>query len=220
MTRPEDRRPLLVFALFCLAALILATFGSAITQQSRHYYLIWNLILALVPLVCALGIDALALRRRDRLALLLGIPWLLFLPNAPYILTDFIHLRRSPTPWAWGHLLLLVWFSCAGLASGILSLHLVHRCLTERIGNALGWAFVAGISILSGIGVALGRFQRWNSWDVLQEPHGIANDLLRHFPPTRLSPEAVLPWGLGLFFGFAYLFFWSLRPCPAARPSR
>jgi uncharacterized membrane protein len=212
MTRLEDRRPLVVFALFCLAALALAGCGSVLTRQSRHYYLIWNLTLAVIPLVCALGIDVLARHGKERLAVALGIPWLLFLPNAPYILTDFIHLQRSPTPWAWGHLLLLVWFSFAGLAAGIFALHIVHRCVTERLGPALGWAFVAGMSVLSGIGVALGRFQRWNSWDILHQPQGIAQDLMRHFPPARLSPETILPWGLGAFFGFAYLLFWSLRP--------
>lgn len=212
MTRPEDRRPLLVFTVFCFAAFGLAALGSVITGQRRHFYLVWNLFLALIPLACALGIETLARLGRDRLALALGVPWLLFLPNAPYILTDFIHLQRSPAAWAWGHLLLLVWFSFAGLASGIFALHIVHRRVTERMGPAFGWIFVTGISLLSGLGVALGRFQRWNSWDVLHQPQGIAYDALRHFPPGRLSPEALLPWGLGAFFGFAYLLFWSLRP--------
>ncbi len=217
MTRPEDRRPLVAFGAFCGAALALAGLGSAATGRFTHFYLVWNLVLAVVPLVFAVGVDVLIRRRRDLPALALGVPWLLFLPNAPYILTDFIHLQRPFHPWAWAHLLLLVWFSFAGLASGVLSLQIVHRCVAERAGPVVGWLFVAGVSLLTGLGVALGRFQRWNSWDILHQPTSIAQDLLRHVPSGRPTPEGLLPWGLGAFFGFVYLLFWSLRSA-APRP--
>lgn len=212
MTRLEDRRPLLAFSALCLAALALAVLSTVATHQARHFYLVWNLTLALVPLGCALAINALADRGRERLAWALGVPWLLFLPNAPYILTDFIHLQRTHHPWAWGHLLLLVWFSFAGLTSGILALHIVHRLVRERSNAMLGWLFVGGISLLTGLGVGLGRFRRWNSWDILHQPGHIASDILGHLPVGRWSVETLVPWGLGAFFGFAYLLFWSLRP--------
>ncbi|MGE3313143.1 MAG: DUF1361 domain-containing protein [Limisphaerales bacterium] len=215
MPHPEDRRPLLAFCAFCGASLALAGFGTLATGRVVHFYLVWNLVLAVVPLALAVGVDALVRNRREIPALALGVPWLLFLPNAPYILTDFIHLQHPFHPWTWGHLLLLVWFSFAGLASGVLSLHIVHRCVAERLGPMVGWMFVGGVSLLTGLGVALGRFQRWNSWDILHQPTSIAHDLLRHFPLARPTPEAVLPWGLGAFYGFAYLLFWSLRSAPA-----
>ncbi len=212
--RAEDRRPLLALAALCGGAFALAAGGALMTRQFRHAYLVWNLFLALLPLAFALAVDASSLRRRNALALALLVPWLLFLPNAPYILTDFIHLRRTHSPWAWGHLLLLVWFSFAGLASGILSLHIVHRRVAELRGHWIGWGFVVAIAVLTGLGVGLGRFQRWNSWDILHQPGLILSDLARHLPLGRLSAETMLPWGLGAFFGFAYLLFWSLRPVP------
>lgn len=217
MTRHEDRRPLFALAALCAGALSLAVLGTVVTRQSRHFYLVWNLFLALIPLACALGIDGLVRLGRGRLALALGVPWLLFLPNAPYILTDFIHLQRTQSPWAWGHLLLLVWFSFAGLASGVLSLHLVHRLVTRQWGAWTGWVFVTVTALLSGLGVALGRFRRWNSWDILQQPQDIAWDIVRHLPLGRITSETLLPWGLGAFFGFAYFLFWSMRPADPAR---
>lgn len=219
MTHIDDRRPLIALGALCAAALAMAVLGMVITRQAAHFYLVWNLTLAVVPLAFALGMEAASRQGRHRLALGLGIPWLLFLPNAPYILTDFIHLQQSRGYWAWGHLLLLVWFSFAGLASGVLSLNVVHRLVAHRLGPALGWCFVGGISLLTGLGVALGRFQRWNSWDVLHQPGNVLFDILRHLPVGRPSTESLIPWGLGAFFGFAYLLFWSLRS-PSPSPVR
>jgi len=221
MLRIEDRRPLLALFALCAGAVGLWFLGAALSQRIRHAYLLWNLVLAVVPLAFALGIEVLAGRRLYGCALALGVPWLLFLPNAPYILTDFIHLQRSHSHWAWVYLLLLVWFCFAGLASGLFSLHLVHRIVTERLGSALGWLFVGGTSLLTGLGVALGRFQRWNSWDIVHQPGEIVADLFRHLPSQQLSYESLVSTGIGTFFGFTYLLFWSFRhpqPTPHARP--
>lgn len=208
------RRPLLAVVALCLGALGLAFFGGLATRQFRHLYLVWNLVLALVPLGLSLGVHHLSLTGRDRWAVALAVPWLFFLPNAPYVLTDFIHLSDTPDRFAWAHLLALAWFSFAALAAGLLSLRIMHHLVERRWGTAWAWGFAANVCLLTGIGVTLGRFHRWNSWDALREPFAILVDVLRHVPLGADKPSVVtmFPWAFGVFFGLAYFFVWTLTP--------
>jgi uncharacterized membrane protein len=96
--------------------------------------------------------------------------WLLFLPNAPYILTDILHLTRASQAPAWYDLALLLSCSGTGLLLGYLSLIDVQTIVARRFGPARGWIFAMVSLVLSGFAIYLGRFLRWNSWDVLIEP--------------------------------------------------
>jgi uncharacterized membrane protein len=135
-------------------------------------YLVWNLWLAWVPLLVALLLYA-AYRRRHTLAelLALGVAWLVFLPNAPYMLTDFVHLGE-------GHRLvdslILASFAFTALALGFASLLLVQIVVTRTAGAAAGWVVALGALLLSSVGMYLGRVQRFNSWDVVTRPRLVA----------------------------------------------
>lgn len=149
---------------------------------TTHYawLLLPNLVLAWIPLLAVLALDRLIEARRFwALWLPLGTVWLLFLPNAPYIITDFIHLTWVPTR-------LLIYYDMAllglaaitGLILGYASLYPLHRRVEAAWGRAVGWALVGGVWMLAAGGMALGRVSRWNSWDVLHSLEAILRDLV------------------------------------------
>ena len=101
------------------------------------------------------------------LAVPLYVPWLLFLPNAPYLLTDFVHLRDKLTIQVWYDTAMLAAYAVSGYMLAIVSLALMHRPVRQALGWRAGWVFVVVSLFLTGLGVHLGRAQRFNSWDVL-----------------------------------------------------
>lgn len=205
------RRGLLAVGLLSTGALALAFAGAVLTRRLQHFYLVWNLFLALLPLGFALCAHRAWTLNGWKSASAPALLWLLFLPNAPYILTDFIHLTHTDPRWVWGHLLLLVWFSSAGLFSGLLSVRILHQRLASLYSPLTAWTAVAAVSLLTGIGVALGRFERWNSWDAFRNPAAVIEDVWHRLVPGAFPAQQVLlPWALGLFFGLAYLVLWSL----------
>jgi uncharacterized membrane protein len=138
-------------------------FGSA-----GYPYLVWNLTLAWIPLVFALLLLAAHKRRAHWLELLaVGAAWLLFLPNAPYMLTDFVHLGDSHKLF---DSVILASFAFTALALGFASLLLVQVVVTRLAGVAAGWAVAGGSLFASSIGIYLGRVHRLNSWDVIERP--------------------------------------------------
>jgi uncharacterized membrane protein len=145
-------------------------------------HLLWNLFLAWIPFGFALLADSLdaAPGGRCRLAWLAGAGWLLFFPNAPYLLTDLIHLtyfRRLAPQWVWFDLLTNLLFALTGLLLGFASLALMQALVRKRAGAPAGWVFAAGALLLAGFGVYLGRFLRWNSWDVVRAPQQLVADV-------------------------------------------
>jgi uncharacterized membrane protein len=160
---------LLGASVFCLA-LVLAR--RHLYGPGGFRYLVWNLGLAWAPLLFALLLYA-AYRRRHTLAelLALGAAWLVFLPNAPYMVTDFVHLgdRHRLVDAA-----ILASFAFTALALGFASLLLVQIVVTRRFGTLPGWAVALGAMFLASAGVYLGRVHRFNSWDVLTRPRLVA----------------------------------------------
>ena len=142
--------------------------------EPAFVFLTWNLFLAWIPFVVALCLAAVHARGGPRpLLWVLAAGWLLFLPNAPYILTDFIHLGRVGGAPLWFDAALIGVFAAGGLALGLASLLIVHHVVEARAGRLVGWAVAVGSLVLSAIGIYLGRFPRFNSWDVVTDPHGL-----------------------------------------------
>lgn len=161
---------LLVASVICVT---LIAYRVVVGAQVRHAYLVWNLFLAWIPLLFAV----LAAQRfeaaknlRDRKFLALTTAWLLFLPNAPYIFTDLVHVLHAWWPSFWVELMLILFCALTGFVAGYLSLQVMHRLATRLWGRVAGWLFVLVVSGLAGFGVYLGRFVRLNSWDVVANP--------------------------------------------------
>ncbi len=195
---------MLLFWCFCLVVVHIDRTGSG-----YYRFLITNLFLACMPLLLS---TALRIARHWEVPWPLQFAvlslWLLFLPNAPYILTDILHLTRASHAPAWYDLALLLSCAGTGLLVGYLSLIDVQTIVARRLGQTWSWIFALVSLVLSGFAIYLGRFLRWNSWDVLVDParlFGITDGLLR--PWTHLKPLAVTL----IFGGILTLGYISLR---------
>lgn len=191
-------------------------FGRFVMYHAIEYrFMLWNLMLAWMPYLLSLLILVFRpLLARTPLHLLLpGFVWLIFLPNAPYMVTDFIHLRyRNEFVW-WYDLGMLAAFAWAGCFLAVASIQMMQDLIASWYGRVVGWLFAFATIGLSGLGVYLGRFQRWNTWDLFVAPHQIAADVT----DTLLDPSGRRQMiGVTLMFAalllVVYLMFTSARP--------
>lgn len=203
---------LALFALLVIASIIslaLEMLHTRINDVEIYANLVLNLGLAWIPFCAAV---LAYLTRHNRVTFYLVMPictlvWLIFFPNAPYLLTDFQHLAttKGNAP-LWFDVIVLIWFAWTGLLLGISSLYLIHEIVTDVFSRTLGWIFAIGVTILSSIGIYLGRFLRWNSWDLLYDPIPIARDMadiVRH--PISNLPTYVFTILFTLLFLFIYI---------------
>jgi uncharacterized membrane protein len=161
--------------------------------------LVWNLFLAWIPYGFAFTAAALH-RLFPRQWWLLIVPaglWLLFFPNAAYIITDFLHLEERPYIPLWYDILLLSTSAWTGIFLAIASLRTIQELVKVYLGAFLSWLFVGFALALNGLGIYLGRFERWNSWDLLFQPRRIVADIADRFAN---------PFENLRFFGFTFLF--------------
>ena len=103
-------------------------------------------------------------------AAILFMLWLLFMPNAPYMITDLIHLRLRQFVPLWFDMLLICSFAWLGLLLALLSVMNMHRKLQARLSPLVLRAGLFVIFFSAGYGIYAGRFLRWNSWDVFWRP--------------------------------------------------
>lgn len=215
-TGPDKRlyNVVLVLALasgFC-GALALARVG--LTGRAALLFLGWNLVLAWVPLLMSLLIVRRYApgRRPSRVgSLTLGAVWLAFFPNAPYLVTDLIHLRAHGFVLLLYDAMMVFAFALTGLCIAFLSLWLIHRLVERRLGRAGGWAFVLAVAGLTGFGVFLGRFPRWNSWDLVTRPGELFFTLAVHAQDPFAHPRAIgVTLVMAALFVIAYLMFFML----------
>jgi uncharacterized membrane protein len=182
--------------------------GRSWYSHTYHYwFLLWNLVLAWVPFVFAAIAYSLASARRAVLYVLIlaaAVLWLAFFPNAPYILTDFLHLgSMGDIVPGWFDVLMLYWFAWTGLILGIVSLYLMQEIVARGLGMTAGWVFVVVAAGLGSFGIYLGRFLRWNSWDVVRRPGPLADELLGRVTDPASQPKLL---GFTLLFTLLFLF--------------
>jgi uncharacterized membrane protein len=166
------------------AALVLLSLFSVALICVRYVYsseplfggLIWNLVLAWIPFGLAILIyDRHRAGTRPLCLLPVAALWLLFLPNAPYIVTDFKHLVPSPVVPLWVGVVVIAAPAWTGMLLGFLSLYLIQSVVRDLVGARLAWAAAVAVLGLASFGIYLGRVLRWNSWDVLANPHVLAD---------------------------------------------
>ena len=195
-------------------------FRAEYTGSSRYGFLIWNLFLAWIPFMISYLTYTMTINRKW---IYIVIPiaafvWLIFFPNAPYILTDFQHLANQ---WwdlpVWYDVMMLIWFAFTGLLLGMVSLFLMQEIIRREFGRWIGWAFVALVAALSSAGVYMGRFLRWNSWDILRNPKGIALYSFERVQDPSL--QSVVFIGLfAAFFLFLYVTLYTFGHLLLERP--
>jgi uncharacterized membrane protein len=198
----RTRLQLLVLSfLWCLALLAARIVFSG---KFSYDFLAWNIFLAALPLL----LSSLMVRSSIWIAALLFPCWLLLFPNAPYVLTDLFHLKpKSPVP-LWFDLLLLLSSSGLSLHMGLTSMRQVHALVTRAFGKLAGWITVVGSMFATGFGIYLGRYLRWNSWDVLTHPFALASDIAgRLLHPLRHFEVYAITCGFGALLVLAYALF-------------
>jgi uncharacterized membrane protein len=170
---------LVVDSAFCV---MLSVFRVFLTATFGYLFLNWNLILAFLPWL--LTSIAILRKMKNRIALLLIMAvWLIFFPNSLYILTDLIHLRQIEDAPIWLDLIIVLSFAWAGLCYGFISLMDIEYFLKERFraGAKIVAVLSAGMIFLAAFGIYIGRFLRWNSWDLLGNPARLMSDIYDRF---------------------------------------
>lgn len=136
-------------------------------SNAGYGFLPWNLFLAWIPLFLAVALVAASRAGRRVSVAPLLLLWLLFFPNAPYVVTDFVHLRDIGGMPRWFDVLMLGSFAATSLALGFVSLYLVQSLIRARLGVSWSWVGALTVIALSGVGIYLGRVVKLNSWDLL-----------------------------------------------------
>jgi uncharacterized membrane protein len=211
----------LVLSFPALAALTALACGMlelrALLGHRGQTFLYWNLFLAWLPYAAARAMRVLDRRGWSRPGLAaVGLFWLAFLPNAPYLVTDPVHLAigsDSPHRLAFDAVLFGI-VAVLGLLLGVASLAIVHELVERHLGRVVGWTFATGVSLACAFGVYLGRVARWNSWAVATDPRPLLQDI--HYRLDVAGPRMTL--GVVVFalcFLVAYV---MLRPGRSTRP--
>ncbi|MGZ8708504.1 MAG: DUF1361 domain-containing protein [Gaiellaceae bacterium] len=175
---------LALLSLFSVALIVVRYLHS---QEPFFGGLIWNLFLAWIPFGLSIVVYDRHRAGARRLSLLpFAALWLLFLPNAPYILTDFKHLVPSPNVPLWVDVVVIAAPAWTGMLLGFLSLYLVQAVVRDLAGPLVAWGAAVGALGLSSFGIYLGRVLRWNSWDLLADPR-----LLSQLDGIVVEPRAI-----------------------------
>lgn len=199
-----------VLTLFCFGV---SLFRFVYTDTKVFLFLNWNLFLAFIPwaLTSLVIIKPKFQKSRLILIVLLG-SWLLFFPNAPYILTDLFHLRLKSSMPIWFDLILILSFAWTGLLFGFLSLWDIEKLLRNFMKRTSVIIISVVLLFIGSFGIYVGRFLRWNSWDILTEPFKLMYDIGDRFINPFEHPRT---WGMtifmGLFLNMIYLSFRLIR---------
>lgn len=198
----QYRQPKLMFLLagFCISLLLVR---AKLTHSIFFFFLIWNLFLAYTPLALTTLLVSKVQWIEKKLSFYpLFLCWLLLLPNAPYIITDFIHLQKELAVPVWFDVLLLISFTITGLLFGLASMSHMYTILASRNGKRIAHVLMLAVCLLSAYGIYLGRYLRYNSWDVIQRPMAIVNDVL-----LSLFDTGHYKASLGITLGFGILLY-------------
>jgi uncharacterized membrane protein len=169
--------------------------------QPEYGFMVTNLFLAWIPLTLAYAFAWAARSQLTRPALpLLVCAWILFLPNAPYLVTDVVHLHHHASVVNGLELALL---AITGLLIAVKSVQLVHHVVEELWGSAAGWRAVQAIVVLAAAGVYVGRVLRWYSWTIILDPHKLGRILMR--TPSEAGRVLLGLVGIALFAGAFYV---------------
>lgn len=152
-------------------AFVLLLFRMKITHSAFYLFLVWNLFLAGIPFAITQAYKMSSKLRSWKIAGFLGFAtWLLFLPNSPYIITDLVHLHSDHSSLVWLDLFLVFVFAFNGLLLGLLSMLDMFSLISQRYGSRVAKYTLFKVCLLSGYGIYLGRFLRFNSWDITTKP--------------------------------------------------
>lgn len=188
------------FSFYCLTLLL---FRAKITNSIYLFFLIWNLLLAIIPyaITSYLTTQQIVFKSKS-IQFIIGCIWLLFLPNSFYIVTDLVHIVKSNGNLFYLDLVIICSFATIGFLLGLHSLIQFENLIEYKTSHIIRSILITIICLLCGFGIFLGRILRYNSWDVIHHPFELVIDLFI----SAISAEAILFSSLfGTFIYISYL---------------
>ena len=180
--------------LTCLVSISLLSARIIVSDSLRFVFLYWNLALAVLPVILSYW-----LVKRIRLygwfkwpQIILTAIWLIFLPNSFYLVTDMVHLRANFEASFYFDVIMLTSFMLSGLALGFYSVYVVHKELKRFFSPRFTMAIIGLVYLMCSFAAYLGRFTRWNSWDILLQPFGLLFDVSDRFVNPSVHDDTYL----------------------------
>lgn len=194
---------LILMTLFCFS---LSVFRYYISETKVFLFLNWNLFLAWIPFVISSLLMIFKTRSKRSLVIAITV-WILFFPNSPYILTDLFHLKHRTAIPIWYDLVVILSYAWTGLFCGFVSLLDLEKLMSHYFKKSVISIITASFLFIASFGVYLGRFLRWNSWDVISNPFGLFNDIL-----VRIAypMDYTKTWGVTVFMGLMLNFMYFM----------
>jgi len=169
------RQWLIISSLFSLTLLTTRVIASG---RLSYGFLAWNLFLAYVPYFISQWLERHLQILRNRIKLVsLIFTWILFMPNSFYILTDLFHLENMGNGHSWFDLTLILSFAWSGVIFGILSICKMEMLLKKAKGNLVSGFIICTVMWLNAFGVYIGRFLRFDSWDIIVNPFSLLTEI-------------------------------------------
>lgn len=191
-------------------SIFLLIFRIKLNKSFFYLFLIWNLILAIIPYIITMY---LSVTKLNKFKLILWFClWLLFLPNAPYIITDLLHLRVSNSQFLWLDILVILSFASSGLLLFFLSLNEMKKLLLINFKKLSVTYTITIIIFLSSFGVYLGRYLRYNSWEIISQPKHLFSDILNKLLHPFDNIEVwMFTFGFGAFLFVSFKIFNTIK---------
>lgn len=202
----QQTKTLLYFSSFSVALVVARVLY---TDRITYVFLLWNLFLAAIPLALTKGLSEKPTYTHKIYNLGVLLTWVLFFPNAPYIFTDLFHLKTTSSGIIWYDTTLILSMAWTGMIFGYLSLVRIERFLKTMLSEKWALLTVHVMLFISAFGVYIGRYLRFNSWDVVSDPLGLLLSVGEHVFDPFTHPRT---WGMTIVFGlFLSLLYASLR---------
>ena len=196
-----------LLSVFCFCTTVIRRFY---TGYWGFIFLNWNLFLAFVPwALTSISFIKPKIQQSFLSIAILLIFWLLFFPNAPYIITDLFYLRAVQNMPVWYDTLMFLSYAWAGMLYGFLSLWDIERILGRKLPKPLVTVLSGFLLFVGSFGIYIGRYLRWNTWDLFTRTSEILTDIGDRFANPF---EHLTTWGVTLFMGvFLNIVYWSFR---------
>lgn len=175
---------LFMIAYWCICFVMLFT-----NVNFLYAMLSWNVLLATLPLFFVIKAEMAEEQGKNGWPVFWKILWLFFFPNSVYMITDFIHISDDKFMWLtevelysptsviysneimiWAKLLVIGFGFLFALLVGLESLYIFEKNIRKKSSTIVCYLVILVVALLSGIGVYIGRFLRFNSWDILFNP--------------------------------------------------
>lgn len=195
---------LIILFILCIVYTLFSIYVYKETNLKIHRGMVWNLFLAIIPLLISILVLIFSKQNKKRLMIISGTVWLLFFPNAPYMITGFIHLSTIRF-YTSGEFEIISWIrlihfglgALLGIMIGMVSLYNIHQTILKYQSKIKTVLLMSLIILSSGYAIYVGRLLRLNTWDILH--------------PQMLTQELVGNFGLfallsSLLFSFYILF--------------